>query len=126
MAVILVVDDDSSLRDVLRKMLNFFGHTVVEASNGLEAEDVVAMRPVDLVITDIIMPDKEGITLVRDLKRRQPDLKILVISGGGRTASFGLLDAAGQFGAEAMLRKPFKMNELLGAVSALVGGHPSS
>ncbi len=122
MAVILIADDDMPLRATMQKLLLKAGHTVLEAANGVEAETVAAQQPVDLLITDIVMPDKEGLMLVRDLKRQQPQLKIIAMSGGGRAGAFTVLEVASQLGADTVLRKPFRGRELLEAVESLVGG----
>ena len=129
MTAILVVDDDAALRTTMGKLLTRAGHTVLEAANGVEAEEIVAKNAVELLITDIIMPDKEGLMLVRDLKRRTPGLRIIAMSGGGRTGAFSLLEAASQFGADAVLRKPFRGGDLIKTVEAAMGsenGAPSS
>ena len=114
MAVILIADDDTMLRTTMRKMLEASGHAVLEATSGLEAEEIVGRERVDLLITDIIMPDKEGLMLVRDLKKSLPDLRIIAMSGGGRAGAFTLLEAATQFGANAVLKKPFRGGEQIG------------
>jgi two-component system chemotaxis response regulator CheY len=126
MAVILLVDDDSLVRVTLRKMLTSARHAVIEVGSGVEAEELAAGRAIDLVITDILMPDKEGLSLLRDIKRNRPNLKIIAISGGGRTGAYSLLEAATQLGADAVLRKPFAMAELLATVSSLLGGGQAS
>ena len=120
MSVILVVDDDPQIRTMMQKILTKAGHTVVEAASGLEAERRVGESDVDLLITDIIMPDKEGLTLVRELHKRWPHLKIIAMSGGGRSGAFTILDAASQFGANLVLRKPFRVVELLEAVTKVI------
>lgn len=116
MAVILVVDDDTLIRTTIKKLLMRAGHVVLEAANGIEAENVAATSGIDLLITDIIMPDKEGLMLVRDLKKHMPELQIIAMSGGGRAGAFTLLDTASQFGAQTVLRKPFRAGELLKAI----------
>jgi CheY-like chemotaxis protein len=121
MALILVADDDPLIRSTMQKMLTKVGHTVIEAANGVEAEEAFGKGPVDLLITDIIMPDKEGLMLVRDLRKRAPGLRIIAMSGGGRSGAFTLLEAATQFGADAVLRKPFRVGELIAAVNAAIG-----
>lgn len=126
MARILVTDDDTMLRSVVARTLAAAGHTIIEAANGSEAEAVLQDEPVDLVITDIIMPEMEGIELVRDLRRRWPDLHVIAMSGGGRTRTFAPLEAAAQFGAELILRKPFRRDELLQAVNSLLSGGGAS
>lgn len=122
MAVILIADDDTLIRTMMQKLLTRAGHTIFEAANGIEAEAVAAEHAIDLLITDIVMPDKEGLMLVRDLKERQPQLKIIAMSGGGRSGAFTVLDAATQFGADAVLRKPFRGRELIETVIAVIGG----
>lgn len=125
MAAILVVDDDALIRTTMRKLLGKVGYTVYEAGTGVEAELVVADHRIDLLITDIIMPEKEGLSLVRELRKRLPQLKIIAMSGGGRSGAFSVLDAAAQFGANAILRKPFRGTELLDAVTAAIGRPPA-
>ncbi len=121
MAVILVADDDSMLRATMRKMLEASGHAVLEATSGREAEEIVARERVDLLITDIIMPEKEGIGLVRDVKRLRPELRIIAMSGGGRSGQFGLLEVATKFGADAALQKPFRRDALSETIAQLLG-----
>jgi DNA-binding NtrC family response regulator len=121
MAVILVADDDSLIRSTMQKILTKAGHTVIEAATGLEAEEAFGRNPVDLLITDIIMPDKEGLMLVRDLKKRAPGLRIIAMSGGGRSGTSTLLEAATKFGAQAVLKKPFRVRELMEAVDTAIG-----
>jgi CheY-like chemotaxis protein len=121
MAVILVADDDPLIRTMMQKLLTRVGHTVLQAATGLEAELVVADQTIDVLITDIIMPDKEGLTLVRDLHKKLPHLKIIAMSGGGRSGAFTVLDAAAQFGANTVLRKPFRGTELIEAVAGALG-----
>ena len=125
MAMILVADDDPHIRGMINKFLARIGHTVIEASNGIEAEVKLGEARFDLLITDIIMPDKEGLMLVREFKKHTPDLHIIAMSGGGRSGAFTLLEAAEKFGADAVLRKPFRLKELLDAVAATVGGAPA-
>jgi len=126
MAMILVADDDPHIRGMINKFLTRVGHSVVEAGNGLEAEQKFGEAACDLLITDIIMPDKEGLMLVRDLKKRAPDLRIIAMSGGGRAGAFTLLEAAEKFGANAVLKKPFRLQELIDAVNAALRGETVS
>ncbi len=125
MAVILIADDDALIRSTMQKLLTKAGHTIHEAANGIEAEHVVAETEIELVITDIIMPDKEGLMLVRDLKKQAPHLHVIAMSGGGRAGAFSLLEAAAQFGADAVLRKPFRGGELIELVTAILAGDPA-
>ena len=121
MARVMVVDDDDLVRATLRQMLEHAGHEVLEATNGREALVVFDAGEVDMVITDIIMPVKEGIETIRDLRKLAPELKILAISGGSRGASADFLRMASKFGANEVLAKPFRREQVLKAVeSALV------
>lgn len=122
MAIILVADDDALVRSTMQKLLLKAGHTVYEAANGIAAEQVIARAPIELLITDIVMPNKEGLMLVRDLKKRTPKLRIIAMSGGGNASGLTLLEAAAQFGADAILRKPFRGAELIDLVSATITG----
>ncbi len=116
MASILVVDDEELVRATLREMLEQAGHEVFEAANGVEALKSFDDRAVDLVITDIIMPEKEGIETILDLRKRAPELKIVAISGGGRSANFDFLKMASMLGACEVLAKPFRRTQVLDAV----------
>lgn len=117
MARILVVDDEEIVRVTLRQMLEKAGHQVFEAANGLEALRAFEKREADLVITDIIMPEKEGIETIMELRQRKPDLKIIAMSGGGRTGTMEYLHLAKSLGADNVLPKPFKMGEVRDLVS---------
>ncbi len=125
MAHILVVDDDLRMREMIQRLLIAAGHVVDIASDGLEAERKLAHSGVDLVITDVVMPDKEGLTLLRELKLLRPALRVIVMSGGGRSGTSALLDVAAKFGADAVLQKPFRARALLNVIDrALAQGKP--
>lgn len=121
MSAILVVDDQKGIRDVLRKVLIEVGHDVVEAEDGAAALALFRVQPFNLVITDIIMPEKEGIEIIATIKRERPDTKILAMSGGGRARMMDFLAVARKAGADATLEKPFRKNELLDRVAGLLG-----
>ena len=121
MANILVADDEELARFTIREILEAEGHTVVEAKNGVEAIALFNKHPTDLIITDIIMPDKEGIETIIELKRDHPEVKIIAISGGGRTRNLDFLDLAKRYGADVILAKPFSEDELLGALGEVLG-----
>jgi CheY-like chemotaxis protein len=122
MAHILVIEDDESVRLVIRQILAHAGHTVVEAVNGRTGIDVFYEQAPDLVITDIIMPEQEGIEVILEIKRASDSTKILAISGGGHWHDRDFcLRAAKQLGAEGTLRKPFSRVELLAEVNQLLG-----
>ena len=117
---ILVVDDEEQVRNMIRTMLENVGYEVSEAPNGRVALRSHHDHPADLIITDLIMPEKEGIETIREIKRDFPEVKIIAISGGGVNKPAQYLDLAGKIGADLTLAKPFKRNELLQAVSTLL------
>ncbi|MBI5549567.1 MAG: response regulator [Deltaproteobacteria bacterium] len=118
MACVLIIDDEPSLRFAVRRVLERAGHTTVEAGDGGEGLKVLGLQPVDVVITDIIMPNVEGIELIRNLHRSRPELPVVAMSGGGRLSPEGYLKLAKTFGASQVLKKPFEADELLAAVNA--------
>jgi len=122
MARILVVDDEELARFTIRDILETAGHEVDEATNGNEAISSQTADPFDLIITDIVMPEKEGVETIIELKRDYPDLKIIAISGGGRTKNVDYLKLADEFGADKILAKPFSEEELLERVDACLAG----
>ena len=107
MANILVIDDEAALREVIRDSLEPLGHTIVEASNGLLGMQRFKEAPFDLVITDIIMPDQEGIETIQQMLKFRPAQKIIAMSGGGRTKTVEFLQIAQKLGASRVLKKPF-------------------
>lgn len=117
---ILLVEDDEMMRQTLRVILGRAGHEVVDATNGREALECLSRENIDLVITDIMMPEMDGIETIISLKRASPTLKLLAISGGGSTGNFEFLEMARKFGAAETLRKPFKPKELLDAVERVL------
>lgn len=117
---ILVVDDDQSVLDVMSEMLRLEGHSVEVAENGQEAVEAVAKHPFDLVITDLIMPEKEGLETIADIRRNFEEIPIIAISGGGRLGPNDYLETARFIGANATLAKPFARQELLQTVDALL------
>lgn len=122
MARILIVDDDELARFTLREILEEVGHEVSEAASGDACLEMQKRTPFDVVVTDIIMPGREGIETVMELKRAYPDLRVIAISGGGRTHNMSYLDFARRFGADATLAKPFTGEELLAAVDGTQAG----
>ncbi len=121
MARVLVVDDEEFIRFTLRQMLEKAGHEVIEAVNGQDALDAFQRTTVDLVITDIIMPEKEGIETIVELRRQRPDLKIIAVSGGGRTRTLDYLDIAERLGADSAIAKPLKRKTVMDAVNKALG-----
>jgi len=121
-AKILVIDDDELVRATIKAALELAAHEVILAKNGEEGIARFEGSGIDLVVTDIIMPEKEGIETIIELRQRDPKIKIVAISGGGRTSNAIFLDVAKKFGAIDVLAKPFAPRQLLAAVQkALVG-----
>lgn len=118
MAEILVIDDDAQLRRLLARVLKGAGHTVHEAKNGREGITLFHQVHPRLVITDLVMPDTEGIETIRELRREAPNVSILAISGGSNHAVY--LRAATGLGATAALEKPFNNDQLLSVVEELL------
>ncbi|HWE73423.1 MAG TPA: response regulator [Stellaceae bacterium] len=121
MAEILIIDDDAQMRRLLIRILKSAGHGVREASNGATGLKCFHEERPTLVITDIFMPEKEGIETIRLLRQQAPDLPILAISGSGLK---DYLNFAIQLGATAALPKPFSAERLLATVAQLVEGSP--
>ena len=119
---ILVIDDDMQMRQMLTQTLERKGYEVVDAPDGKEGIDLFRQAPTDLVITDIIMPEKEGVETVIELKRDFPDVKIIAISGGSRGIDAkDCLHIIKRLGANCALCKPFDRKELFEAVRELLG-----
>lgn len=120
MTAILVIDDDASVREVVSEMLKLEGYEVTIAANGREAIRLLDAGRFDLVITDLIMPEKEGIETIAEIRRTHASLPILAISGGGRIGPSDYLETARYLGADATLAKPFARQELLTTVDSLL------
>jgi YesN/AraC family two-component response regulator len=120
MSSILIIDDDAQILKMLRQILEREKYHVTEASNGKQGLRLYRENPADLVITDIIMPEKEGIEIIIELKRDYPDVKIIAISGGGRINPDDYLDIAKKLGANRIFAKPVERKELLHAVRELL------
>jgi DNA-binding NtrC family response regulator len=120
MVRILVIDDDAHFRTSLCENLTDEGHDTLEASNGLEGTKVLASSKIDLVITDIIMPEKEGLATIREVHRDYPDTKIIAISEGGTIPAVDYLRTAKLFGAHHTLAKPFRWEDMKQAVSEVL------
>ena len=121
MASVLVVDDEPAIRALLRHILERDGHAVTEAENGRKAMRALRNARVDLVITDIIMPEQEGMETISEIRRIRPDIKIIAMSGGGRRLSMDFLPLAARLGADRTIEKPFKPASIAAAVSELLG-----
>lgn len=121
MARILLIDDDHSVRTMLRLTLIHFGHTVIEARDGKEGLRLFPSANADLLITDIVMPEKEGLEVLMELRKVKPPVKIIAISGGGRTSgATSYLHLAKLMGAAKVLEKPFANDVLIAAIDELL------
>lgn len=120
MAHILVIDDEAPIRAMLQQVLERSGHEVAVATEGAEGLTLFRAKPADLVITDIFMPEKEGIETILELRKQSPQTKIIAISGGGRAGKLDFLTTAKNLGAHQTLAKPFERQELLDAVNAVL------
>ena len=118
---ILVIEDDVDFRTMLKLKLEHRGYEVVEAQDGKEGIQLYRQAPTDLIITDIIMPEKEGIETIIELKRDYPDVKIIAISGGSlRIDAEFCLWYAKELGVPYTFTKPFDFKEFLSAVQELL------
>jgi two-component system, chemotaxis family, chemotaxis protein CheY len=120
MARILIIDDDRMVREALEALLSDAGYDVTLANEGKQGLETFAVLQPSLVITDILMPEKEGMETIQDLRRLAPTLPIIAISGGGRVGNMSFLKVAQQFGANRTFSKPFEPDEILDAVAELL------
>lgn len=123
---ILVVDDDAPFRAAVSRVLCGAGYRVVEAGDGCRAQETLKSERPDILVTDIIMPDGDGIELINAVKWRYPTLRILAISGRGQMGSLDLLKMAAMVGADATLSKPLAPDELLSKIEGLVAMGPGT
>jgi|SRR5882724_10750867 len=119
-ASILVVDDEEDVREVLRGILEGADYRVTTAEDGKEASKLLAAETFSLVLTDLLMPDRDGIEVVGELRKKYPDIPVVVMSGGGRMRHVEYLKMAKSFGAHAALEKPFKSELLLATIGGLL------
>ncbi|MBF0454056.1 MAG: response regulator [Magnetococcales bacterium] len=121
MAKILIIDDDASIRALLVAVLENENHKIREADDGRKGLRMFQEDPADLVITDVLMPEKDGVELIMELKEIDPDAKIIAMSGGGRglDATFNLRMAQ-DFGAQQLMVKPFSTTEALKAINTVL------
>ncbi|MFQ5477923.1 MAG: response regulator [Candidatus Binatia bacterium] len=120
MARVLVIDDEEPMREMLQEAFEDDGYDVSVACDGVEGVKAFRDNPADLVVTDIIMPNKEGIQVIWELKAEAPDLKIIAISGGNLDESQSDLPLAESFGASKSIQKPFSISEILRVAGELL------
>lgn len=120
MAAVLIIDDDSGVRRMMRLALTKAGHAVTEASDGAAGLALFRRQPADLVITDLYMPNQDGIETIQQLREEFPSSRILAISGGAVLGTTDALTDARLFGADATLAKPFAADELVAAADRVL------
>lgn len=121
MTRVLVIDDDIQIRNMLREFLTRNGYDAVVAGDGSAATELLREGLVDLVITDVVMPNKEGLETIREIRADHPDMKIIAISGGGKIGPQSYLDLARRFGAVYTFTKPLDLAAVMEAVRDLTG-----
>jgi DNA-binding response OmpR family regulator len=117
---VLIVEDEKELREMLKISLNRRKFTVLEAENGRDA--IIHFKPsiTDLVVTDLIMPDEDGLKVIMKLREIKPSIKIIAISGGGKAGPGSYLSLAKALGANATFSKPFSINDLIARIEELL------
>jgi len=117
---VLIVEDDKELREMLKMSLIRRNFTVIEAENGKDA--ITHFKPfiTDLVVTDLIMPEEDGLKVVIKLRELKPSIKIIAISGGGKVGPGSYLNLAKALGADAIYSKPFSINDLIAKIEQLL------
>lgn len=120
MATILIADDDPIVRATVVEFLTGAGHTLLEARDGVEALEEIERADIDLLIIDMLMPNKDGLETILELRRMDKAMPILAISSGGRMDVQSLLRPAAAFGATGVLAKPLRESELVAMVEGLL------
>src|SRR4051812_49974789 len=118
---ILVIEDDFAVRELILQTLSKAGYQVIAAGDGVEGLNLFREKNPALVITDIVMPQKEGLQTIIELRQQSPDVKVIAMSGGGRYCNADYLKLAKKFGARATLTKPFMRDEMLDLVRETLG-----
>lgn len=126
-ATILVIDDDRDMRETMRRIIESAGYQFLGADNGASGLKLFRDHDPDLVITDIYMPNKDGLETVREIRTLDPAARILAVSGGGSVGGLHYLAAAEIFGAVTSLQKPLRKQDLIDAIKrALADGPPAN
>ncbi|VGO19810.1 response regulator [Pontiella sulfatireligans] len=121
MARILIIDDDETIRNVFKRFLAGKGHVVEVASNGREGLRLIEAEMPELVITDIMMPETDGLEVVMAVRGKCETVPIIAISGGMHAMPMDFLPMAKKFGARKVLYKPVELDDLLAAVDEVLG-----
>jgi len=122
MAHVLLTEDDTLVRQTIEQILQLAGHQVSVVCNGREAIEYCSHTQPDLILTDMLMPEMEGVETIVRLKQMAPTIPIIAYSGGGRSERFDFLDIARSIGASAILRKPLMPRELCDTISLVLTG----
>lgn len=117
---ILVIDDEPTALDLLRRILEMNGYEVAVAKNGQEGVELFEQHPCDLVITDMVMPIKDGLQTILDLRMEAPELPVIAISGGGTISKERYLAVAGYLDRVITIAKPFAIEQIVEAVEKLL------
>ena len=125
MAHILIIDDEPLMRTLLQDILEKEGHSVQVASDGRSGLALWRQNPADLVLTDIFMPEKDGIEVILEIKRSRPEAKVVVMSGGGQARQLEMVGAATMLGADRAIQKPFDREGILALIRSLLGERAS-
>ena len=116
MARILVIDDDGLTRDILKEILSLLGHDIVEAGDGKEGVGRYSEAPTDLVITDIVMPEEDGLETIQEIYEMNPQAKVIAMTGFDGDGEMGYLALAEKLGASLTLKKPLHRDDIVSAV----------
>lgn len=117
---LLIIDDDIFFRELIKDILNDYPVNILEATDGDKGLEMLKSEPIHLVITDIIMPEKEGLESIIEIIQKYPGVKILAVSGGGSSGSPHYLEMARSLGAHATLAKPFDDKTLIDKINELI------
>ena len=120
MPIVMIVDDEELIRNMIRKSLTRTGYEVIEAVNGKEAMELVANHKIDLVIADLVMPEKGGLELIMELNNNYPNIKKIAISGKIPVDNDSISGLTVEFGVEAVFSKPFEIFDLLKVIKSIV------
>lgn len=126
MATILIIDDDSQICDLLKQVLEKEGHAVHTALNGIEGIALYRQHHPELILLDILMPEKEGLETIRDLRREFPNVMVIAMSAASEGAKIDLLELAQRLGAQYRLTKPFQLQTVKKLVNTALNKKPSS
>lgn len=120
MKKILIIDDDDTFRESLKESIEVNNYTVLEASDGEQGYQIIISTIIDLVISDILMPRQDGLSVIKKIKKSYPTLPIIAISGGGNIGDIDSLSIAKTLNVDAILKKPFKRKDIMFLVDQLL------